>query len=171
MDRKLMLTVVAFTTILAATILLSVETFKGVRDSRVIIVEELAAVGFAAATVALLFASIVIFLFGSLRSTRVLKALTACVGALFAMTLLATLKSWMGGGLVETWSKLARGAFYSALSSLTVLAGAAAGWWVERKLERVSPEAAKRFEKAFLIAFIVSAITAMIVTEILRGER
>ena len=130
--------------------------------------EELLAVGFAAATVALLFASIVIFLFGSLRSTRVLKALAACTGALALLALLAALKSRMGGGPVETWSELARGALDSALASLIILAGAAAGWWVERKLERMSPENAKRFEKAFLIAFIVSAVIAMIVTEILR---
>jgi glucan phosphoethanolaminetransferase (alkaline phosphatase superfamily) len=134
----------------------------------VIIVEELLAVGFGFATVLLLFASIVIFMFGSLRSTRVLKALAACTGALALLALLATLKSRMGGGLAETWSDLARGAFYSALTSFIILAGAAAGWWVERKLERMSPENAKRFEKAFLIAFIMSAITAMIVMEILR---
>jgi glucan phosphoethanolaminetransferase (alkaline phosphatase superfamily) len=131
-------------------------------------VEELLAGGFAAATVALFFASIVIFLFGSLRSTRVLKALAACTGALALLALLAALKSRMGGGLAETWSYHARGALYLALSTLIILAGKVAGWWVERKLERMSPENAKRFEKAFLIAFIVSAITAMMVMEILR---
>lgn len=130
--------------------------------------EELLAVGFGFATVSLLFASIVIFLLGSLRSVRVLKALAVCTGALFAMASLAAVKSRMDGGLVETWSDLARGAFYSALSSLIILAGAAAGWWVERKLERMSPERAKRFEKAFLLAFISAAIAAMVVMEILR---
>jgi glucan phosphoethanolaminetransferase (alkaline phosphatase superfamily) len=131
-------------------------------------VEELLAVGFAAATVALLFASVVIFLFGSLRSARVLKALAACTGALALLALLASLKSRMGGGLAETWSELARGALYSALSTLIILAGAAAGWWVERRLERMPPEMAKRFQKAFLIAFVASAIAAMIVMETLR---
>jgi glucan phosphoethanolaminetransferase (alkaline phosphatase superfamily) len=133
-------------------------------------VEELLAVGVGFAVLALLCASIVIFMFGSLSERRAkvaLKALAACGLALYVLAALAAVRSWMGGGLAETWSGLARGAFYSALAVTTSSAAFAIAVLVGRRLERMSPESARRFEKAFLIAFIVSAI-AMMAMKILR---
>jgi glucan phosphoethanolaminetransferase (alkaline phosphatase superfamily) len=132
----------------------------------VVIVEELLAVGFGFATMMLLYASITLILFSDWLRERwgakaVMRALAACSLALYAMAFLAAFRSWMRGGSTGTWSDLARGAFYSALASTIFFIAAAVAGWVERRLERASPEAAKRFQKAFLIAFIASAIAAM----------
>lgn len=132
--------------------------------------EELLAVGVGFAVLALLYVSIVIFMFGSLSERRVkvaLKALAACGLALYVLAALAAARSWMGGGLAETWSGLARGAFYSAFAVTTSSAAFAIAMLVGRRLERTSPENARRFKKAFLIAFIASTI-AMIAMKILR---
>jgi len=129
------------------------------------IVEALLAVGFGFATLALLYVSIVIFMFGSLRERKsrvVWKALAACNIALYALALFAALKGWMGSELARTWSDLARGAFYSALAATILITSFVIAGWVERWLERMSPENAKRFQKAFLIAFIASTIAALI---------
>ena len=83
----------------------------------------------------------------------------ACDLALYAMAFLAACESWVRGGLVGTWSDLARGAFYSALVPAIFLIAAAGR--VERRLERMPPEAAKRFRKAFPVAFTAPAIAAM----------
>jgi len=134
-------------------------------------VEELLAVGVGFAVLALLYASVAIFMLGSLSERRVkaaLKALAACGLALYALAALAAARSWMGGGLAETWSGLARGAFCSALAVTTSSAAFAIAALVGRRLERTSPENARRFEKAFLIAFIASAIAAMVAVKILR---
>jgi uncharacterized protein YqgC (DUF456 family) len=135
----------------------------------VVIVEELLALAVLFAAWTLLYASIIVFTFGVLWWRRAtLKMLAACSIALYAIALLAAVRSWMGGELAGAWGSLALGAFYSALAATILLAVTAAVELVGRWLERRSPENAKRFQKALLIAFIVSAIAAMIVSEISR---